>query len=495
MTSYRQIPGGRSMTASFILSLIVATGLAAGPTRQSANAPQADSALLSAPLQMDLLEIADLLSGPLRTVPVHNVFEPQWDDSGVVIHHAVCELPQDWSGGLYLPYRYIMTYTPFRSPLDENPHVVVSLDGVNWTEELAVANSSLRDTIPNPIWTPDRLKALPAWAEVDIAHLSDPDMVLTPTGSIWLFFRIKITDPIVTAKYQIVATKSDNWGRNWTTPKIIVDTDRGDPVKGGMWSPAIWRDTADVYHMMGVYTNAYGAGSADSVNRIALWSCQNSAPDSGWVEDTVLYDFLPSDTATRDWWHPEILTRGPNELIMLMTTTQARQQGSGAQLFLGVSDDGGLTWDTLGHIFNGSEFSWTNIPFAYRAGAVHRLTPYGEAIDVWLAAKDTAVQFGESVRTGFLTLYFEEECVGPECVSCCVNAGNADGSIPTGDVSSTVNISDATYLLQFIFLAGPAPVCYEEGDVNGDGSVNIGDVTHLIGFIFSGGASPQCPAP
>jgi len=62
-----------------------------------------------------------------------------------------------------------------------------------------------------------------------------------------------------------------------------------------------------------------------------------------------------------------------------------------------------------------------------------------------------------------------------------------------GDVdnSSNVDIDDVTYLLNYIFTDGPAPIPFIcIGDANGDGAVDIDDVVYLISYIFSGGPGP-----
>ncbi|MFH2056623.1 MAG: S8 family serine peptidase [bacterium] len=53
-----------------------------------------------------------------------------------------------------------------------------------------------------------------------------------------------------------------------------------------------------------------------------------------------------------------------------------------------------------------------------------------------------------------------------------------------------VNITDAVYLIQYIFSGGSEPDPYEAGDVNCDGIVNITDAVYLISYIFSGGYPP-----
>lgn len=58
-----------------------------------------------------------------------------------------------------------------------------------------------------------------------------------------------------------------------------------------------------------------------------------------------------------------------------------------------------------------------------------------------------------------------------------------------------VNITDAVYLIQFIFNSGPSPQPLLSGDANCDGLVNITDAVYLIQFIFNGGPAPceLCP--
>ena len=52
------------------------------------------------------------------------------------------------------------------------------------------------------------------------------------------------------------------------------------------------------------------------------------------------------------------------------------------------------------------------------------------------------------------------------------------------------NITDAVYLIGFIFNGGEPPEPMEAGDVNCDELVNITDAVYLIQFIFSGGPPP-----
>jgi hypothetical protein len=61
-----------------------------------------------------------------------------------------------------------------------------------------------------------------------------------------------------------------------------------------------------------------------------------------------------------------------------------------------------------------------------------------------------------------------------------------------GDASgdATVNISDAVYLIAYIFAGGSAPNPLLSGDANCDSAVNISDAVYLIAYIFAGGPAP-----
>ena len=75
--------------------------------------------------------------------------------------------------------------------------------------------------------------------------------------------------------------------------------------------------------------------------------------------------------------------------------------------------------------------------------------------------------------------------IGDACELCTCKPGDANGN-------GTINISDAVYLIAFIFSGGPAPIPYAKcsGDANCDCAVNISDAVYLISYIFSGGSAP-----
>ena len=65
-----------------------------------------------------------------------------------------------------------------------------------------------------------------------------------------------------------------------------------------------------------------------------------------------------------------------------------------------------------------------------------------------------------------------------------------------GDANSdrAVNLSDAVYLLNFLFLSGEAPSCQKAADANDNGSLEISDAIHILNYLFHNGTMPE-PGP
>ncbi len=55
-----------------------------------------------------------------------------------------------------------------------------------------------------------------------------------------------------------------------------------------------------------------------------------------------------------------------------------------------------------------------------------------------------------------------------------------------------IDIADAIFLINYVFLGGSAPSPLEAGDADGSGEVDVADVMFLINYIFIGGPAPTC---
>jgi hypothetical protein len=64
-----------------------------------------------------------------------------------------------------------------------------------------------------------------------------------------------------------------------------------------------------------------------------------------------------------------------------------------------------------------------------------------------------------------------------------------------GDANSDtkVNVSDAVFIINYAFAAGPAPQPLEAADCNCDSKVNISDAVYIINYAFAGGNPPCDP--
>ncbi len=61
-----------------------------------------------------------------------------------------------------------------------------------------------------------------------------------------------------------------------------------------------------------------------------------------------------------------------------------------------------------------------------------------------------------------------------------------------GDVNDdmAVNVSDAVFVINYVFIGGEAPAPLESGDTNCDTAVNVSDAVWIINYVFIGGKAP-----
>ncbi len=58
--------------------------------------------------------------------------------------------------------------------------------------------------------------------------------------------------------------------------------------------------------------------------------------------------------------------------------------------------------------------------------------------------------------------------------------------------SGDVNVTDLTYMVNYIFKGGPPPPIHDIADVNSSGDINVADLTYMVNYVFKGGPEPYC---
>ncbi len=65
-----------------------------------------------------------------------------------------------------------------------------------------------------------------------------------------------------------------------------------------------------------------------------------------------------------------------------------------------------------------------------------------------------------------------------------------------GDVDNNgddPNVTDLSYLVDYLFRGGPPPPILEAADLDGNGDIEVVDLTYLVDYLFKGGPEPVCP--
>ena len=61
------------------------------------------------------------------------------------------------------------------------------------------------------------------------------------------------------------------------------------------------------------------------------------------------------------------------------------------------------------------------------------------------------------------------------------------------DDNGIVNLTDAIFNLNYLFLGGAAPTCMDASDADNNGSLQLTDGIFILNYLFIGGAPPPDP--
>jgi hypothetical protein len=74
-----------------------------------------------------------------------------------------------------------------------------------------------------------------------------------------------------------------------------------------------------------------------------------------------------------------------------------------------------------------------------------------------------------------------------------VSAGCCIGTTGDMDQSGSVDISDLSMMVDYLFHSGPQGTCFAASDVDKSGSIDISDLQLLIDYLFHSQPLPACP--
>ncbi len=144
----------------------------------------------------------------------------------------------------------------------------------------------------------------------------------------------------------------------------------------------------------------------------------------------------------------------------------------------------------------------------YNAAYLHNqlAIALGDPIPTWLHASPMAGEIAPNSSAN-IWLYFDALDMGDSTCGGAIEVTSNDPILPLLEIPVTlrvgdtymagdpngdeiVNISDAVYLIGYIFTGGLAPEPMEAGDADCNSIVNISDAVYLISYIFTGGPAP-----
>jgi hypothetical protein len=128
----------------------------------------------------------------------------------------------------------------------------------------------------------------------------------------------------------------------------------------------------------------------------------------------------------------------------------------------------------------GEEINWQVIS---NGGTEGSSTNYGLKGTVSQTAIDEGSSTNYKLKHGFWQIF-------------ATSGGPCQGECGDANFDLSVNVSDAVWVINYVFIGGPEPqpvlAC---GDANGEGSVNVSDAVWIINYVFIGGGPPGDCSP
>lgn len=199
----------------------------------------------------------------ILTNAVNYLTTPTHEGSGQVVHPSVIDFLLEHGMPTWAEYRYWMAITPYPGGNDahEDPNILASNDGLKWV-------------VPNGMVNPldDATGGLS-----EGGYNNDPELVYNPdTNELWVYYCYAHSSVL---EERLVKVSPD---MSYTPPQTIISITPWTQVDNKKRSPAIWRESANRWHMWGgggtlnPPYNIYYSFSEDGIGWSEPQQCLNS---------------------------------------------------------------------------------------------------------------------------------------------------------------------------------------------------------------------------
>ncbi len=229
-------------------------------------------------------------------------------------------------------------------------------------------------------------------------------------------------------------------------------------------------------------------------------------PRDGWQhmaatgpDDWTLTDFERSHSPTRSFHGPNtgqpkdasLITPPfdvpPGSALSFWHTFELEEGFDGA--WLEISGDGGTTWKDLGpEIFeggyNGSISTTSGAAAGWTGGEIREMTKVSVSLDRNVGpARLVRFRIFTDDSVGTPGWYVDDVSV------CTFSSATPSPRFARGNCNADalINLSDAIFLLNHLFLGASTPVCDGACDADRSGALNITDAVFLLDYLFKGG--------
>jgi hypothetical protein len=281
--------------------------------------------------------------------------------------------------------------------------------------------------------------------------------------------------------FDVFFNRSSDNGANWSSEVLInhgtwpVGIMFCNPVitAGNGYVNVFWPDPR-VWGIPNIYTNYStdnGATWLNGMDEADVYCVRSTDGGANWSSPLTVNDDTTLYAQVLPW--VVVKENGTVDISYYnFRKTPINPQFPGAELRLAVSMDGAASFRPS---------------FAIQDTIVTPMTDWvGEYNGMAVLDSFVYTVFTDFEQSGNSDIYMDIT-VNPTqtCQGICGDA-NSDG---------TVNVSDAVYVINYVFVGGDIPVPLACGDSNSDGTVNVSDAVYIINYVFVGGDIPEDCAP